>query len=340
VPGSTPPIALDTFGSDQAPGPEVAGALAASREAGLEILLVGDGARLDDELRKAGATTRDAVRVVHASEVVTMDDHPAAAFRAKRDSSLRVAVDRVKAGEAGAIVSAGNSGAILAHALFVLGRLPGVERPAIVTVFPTAAGPLTLCDAGANVDVGPAMLAQFALLGAAYDAAVHRRRPRVGLLSNGAEPGKGTELTRAAHALLAALPQRSWRYAGYVEGSALFKGAVDVVATDGFTGNVVLKSAEGLAEAFLGLISAELTATPRGRVGAAVVEPVLRGLRRRIHYAETGGALLAGVDGTVIVCHGRSDATAIKNGLVRAAQMAEARIPARLAEAVTILRER
>ncbi len=337
MPGTRPQIALDAFGGDQAPVAEVAGALMAVREAAVEVLLVGDRARLDEQLTRAGVTPRDAVRIVHASEVVTMDDHPAQAYRTKRDSSLRLACDVVKAGQACAVVSAGNSGAILAHALFVLGRLPGVERPAIVTVFPTPSGPLTLCDAGANVDVKPAMLVQFALLGAAYDTVVHQRRPRVGLLANGTEASKGTELTRAAHAVLAALPQRTWRYLGHVEGSELFRGAVDVVATDGFTGNVVLKTAEGLAEAFLGLVHAELTGTARGRVGAAMITPALAGLRQRIHYAETGGALLAGVDGVVMVCHGRSDAAAIKNAILRGAELATAQVHRRLADAVGIL---
>jgi glycerol-3-phosphate acyltransferase PlsX len=268
-----------------------------------------------------------------------MDDHPAQAFRAKRQSSLRLAFDAVKAGEADAVVSAGNSGAVLAHGVFVLGRLDGVERPGIATVFPTPAGPLTLCDVGANVDVKPAMLAQFALLGAAYDRVAHKRpRPRVGLLSNGGEPGKGTELTRAAHAILHALPKDApLRYLGYVEGSDLFRGMVDVVATDGFTGNVVLKSAEGIAEAFLTLVRHELSATTRGRLGAAVVAPALRSLKKQIHYSETGGALLAGVDGVVLIAHGRSDAIAIKNAILAAARFAKDRMHAQLADAVRSL---
>jgi glycerol-3-phosphate acyltransferase PlsX len=268
-----------------------------------------------------------------------MDDHPAQAFRAKPRSSLRLAFDAVKAGEADAVVSAGNSGAVLAHGVFVLGRLDGVERPGIATVFPTPAGPLTLCDVGANVDVKPPMLAQFALLGAAYDRVAHKRpRPRVGLLSNGGEPGKGTELTRAAHAILAALPKDApLRYLGYVEGSDLFRGMVDVVATDGFTGNVVLKSAEGIAEAFLTLVRHELEATTRGRLGAAVVAPALKSLKKQIHYSETGGALLAGVDGVVLIAHGRSDALAIKNAILAAARFAKDRMHDKLADAVRSL---
>lgn len=319
-------VAVDAMGSDRAPRPEVAGALDAvvsAGEAPIEVLLVGDEPRLTALIDEGctelgvGADLRARVRVRHAPEVVTMDDHAAQAFRAKPRSSMRLAFDAVQAGDADAVVSAGHSGAILAHAVFVLGRLPGIDRPAIVTVFPTPAGPLTLCDAGANVDPKPATLAQFARLGAAYDRVAHgRARPRVGLLSNGAEPGKGTELTRAAHALLAeAGDGAAWQYLGYVEGSDLFGGTVDVVATDGFTGNVVLKTSEGLAEAWL------------HRLDRAA-------LPAELQYQRTGGALLAGVDGVVVVAHGRSDATAIANAIRGAARFAAASMPARLADAV------
>lgn len=329
-------LAIDAMGSDRAPGPDVAGAVAAVREAPLEVVLVGDAARVQAELARIGARGERNVHVEHAAEVVTMDDHPAQAFRTKRASSLRLATELVKAGRAAALVSAGNSGAVLAHALFVLGRTRGVERPALVTVFPTTAGPLTLCDVGANVDVKPSMLAQFGVLGAAYDRVVHRRaRPRVGLLSNGTEDSKGTELTRAAHPLLAAAAARAdFRFAGYVEGSGIWDGAVDVVATDGFTGNVVLKACEGVAGALFGLVRQRLTATPRARVGGALVAPALRDLGRRIDFAETGGALLAGVDGVVVIAHGKSDTTAMKNAVLLADRFARAALPARLADAI------
>lgn len=329
-------LAIDAMGSDGAPGPDVAGAVAAVREAPIEIVLVGDAAQLHAELDRIGARHERGVHVEHAAEAVTMDDHPAQVFRTKRGSSLRAALELVKAGRAQALVSAGNSGAILAHALFVLGRSAGVERPALVTVFPTTAGPLTLCDVGANVDVKPSMLAQFGVLGAAYDRVVHQRpRPRVGLLANGTETSKGTELTRAAYGLLAEAAARgAFRFVGYVEGSGLWDGAVDVVATDGFTGNVVLKACEGVAGALFGLVRQRLGASPRGRLGGALVAPMLRDLGRRIDFTETGGALLAGVDGVVVIAHGKSDVTAMKNAVLLADRFARADLPAQLTAAI------
>ncbi|HET7500231.1 MAG TPA: phosphate acyltransferase PlsX, partial [Kofleriaceae bacterium] len=294
-------VVVDAFGSDRAPGPEVAGTLRAVRaprapgEAALEVTLVGDQPRLEATLERLGRTADDPIRIVHAAEVVTMDDHPAQVFRTKRDSSMRVAVDQVAEGHGDAVVSAGNSGAMLACALFVMGRLRGVERPAIVTVLPTPTGPLVLCDAGGNVEPRPSHVAQFGVIAAAYDHVVHgRERPRLGLLSNGSEPGKGTQLTREAHALLSAM-RGGFHYVGYVEGSDLFRGELDCIATDGFTGNVVLKTCEGIAEGMFGIVRQELEKTPLARLGSALVAPALRGLAKRIDYTEIGGALLAGV---------------------------------------------
>jgi glycerol-3-phosphate acyltransferase PlsX len=320
------------MGSDRAPGPEVAGALRAAREHDeLEVTLVGDAPRLRDALmHEGGDDDTGRVRVVHATEVVTMHDHPGQAFRQKPDSSLRVAVDRVASGDGDAVVSAGNSGALLATALFVLGRLPGVERPAIVTVLPTPTGPLVLCDAGANVEPRATQLAQFGVIGAAYDRVVHgRARPRLGLLSNGAEPGKGTQLTRDAHALLAAA-DGAFQFVGYVEGSDLFRDVVDVVATDGFTGNVVLKTCEGIAEGLFGLVREEIEKSALARLGAAFVAPALRDVAKRIDYTEIGGALLAGVSKPVVIAHGRSDATAIASAIRAAAGFASQALPDQL----------
>ena len=336
-------VVVDAFGSDHAPGPEAAGALRAVRaprnglEHPLEVILVGDIARLDAALDSLGRAPSDPIRVVHASEVVAMDDHPGQAFRNKPDSSMRVAVAHVAEGHGDAVVSAGNSGAMLACALFVIGRLPGVERPAIVAVLPTPAGPVVLCDAGANVEPRPSQLAQFGVIAAAYDRVVHgRERPRLGLLSNGTEPGKGTPLTRDAHALLAAV-RGGFHYANYVEDSDLFRGAIDCIATDGFTGNVVVKTCEGIAEGMFGMVRQELEKTPLARLGAALVAPALRGVARRIDYTEVGGALLAGVLRPVVIAHGRSDAQAIASAIRAAARFAERGLPHQLATAIRAL---
>jgi phosphate acyltransferase len=352
-------IALDAMGGDHAPAPEVAGAVAAVREADLRVILCGDRDKLREELARAGGRESDRLSIRHASQVVGMHDHPGRAFRQKRDSSLRVAFDLVRAGEAGAVVSAGNSGAVLSHALFLLKRLPDVERPGIVTVFPrplshaerdaaarrgeadpaaVPMGTLVLCDMGANVEVKPTMLAQFGILGAHYDRIVHgHARPRVGLLSNGSEDTKGTDLTRAAHAILrqaAENPDAQFQYVGYIEGSELFRGDIDVVATDGFTGNVVLKVSEGVSQTVLRMVKAALTSTLRAKLGAALVKPALMALRQSIDYSEAGGAVLAGVDGLVVICHGRSDATAMKNAIKAADEDARAGLVGQLAQAM------
>ncbi len=336
-------IAVDAMGGDHAPGPEVHGAIAALREArdeSLAVALVGDAAKLREAVDRLDipAALEPRVRIHHASEVVGMSDSPAQAFRRKPDSSLRVAVDMVRNGEAAAVVSAGNTGAVLGHALLVLGRMEGVLRPGILTVFPTPASTLVLCDMGANAEVKPSMLAQFGILGANYDRIVHgHERPRVGLLSNGKEARKGTELTRAAHLLLeqaAALPAAKFEYVGYVEGSEIFRGGIDVVATDGFTGNVVLKVSEGLSAAMLEMIRQQIAELRSTEEGAAAECEALERMARRVDARETGGALLGGVSGAVVVCHGSSDATAIKNGIVAADTLVTRNVIERLARAI------
>jgi glycerol-3-phosphate acyltransferase PlsX len=327
-------IALDAMGGDHAPGPEVSGAVAAVRDTPLRVLLVGNQNRLTQELHALGAKNDGRIEVVHADEVVTMEDSPAQVFRQKPNSSLRVAFDLVKAGKAQALVSAGNSGAVMAHALFVLKRVKNVDRPGIVTVFPTPTGKLVLCDMGANVEVKPRALAQFGLLGAHYDRIVHgHARPRVGLLSNGTEEGKGTDLTRAAHQVLVLAskhPEADFTYVGYVEGSEIFHGHIDVVATDGFTGNVVLKTAEGVAEAILRMVKRALTSNLTAKLGAMLARSSLEGLRDTLHYSDSGGALLCGVRGVTTICHGRSDAIAIKNAIKASNRFVERELVPRL----------
>lgn len=309
------------------------------------IVLVGDEARvrpgLDRLLGRAPEGVRAQVEVRHAPEVITMDDAPAIAVKQKKQSSMRICFDLLRSGEVDAIVSAGNSGAAMACGLFVLGRLPGVDRPAIVTTFPTMRGPCALLDMGANVDPKPAVLAQFAVMGAVYARLQHGiARPRVGLLSNGAEEHKGTALTRETHRMLlrgrATGDAADFEYVGYVEGRDIFKGNADVVVTDGFTGNVLLKGCEGLVEAVFHMARAEIGGSgPLVKLGASLMKPAFRRLKRRIDYAETGGAPLLGVEGVVLICHGGSTPRAIKNAILLAQRFAESALASALREAVS-----
>jgi len=319
------------MGGDDAPGPELDGALHALKEGTARVILVGDEARI-----RAGLTSRgvdvsafgDRLRVRHASEVITMDDHPAQAARAKKDSSMRVAFELVKSGEAHAVVSAGNSGAMMACGLFVLRRVPGLDRPGVCTTFPSRNGVCALIDMGANIEVKPMTLAQFAVLGATYVRLLHGvPRPRVGLLSNGTEDSKGTELLRETLAMLrgvAAAPGATFDFRGYVEGRDIFGGEIDVVVTDGFTGNVVLKTAEGAASVITKLLKEELMASPLRKLGALFLRGAFRSLARRLDYAEHGGAPLLGVEGNVVLCHGGSNEKAIKNAIRMAARLSGA----------------
>jgi glycerol-3-phosphate acyltransferase PlsX len=324
-----PRIAVDAMGADAAPRVEVEGVVAAVRERGTQVVLVGDEKRISAELKALGAQG-EKIEILHAPEVITMDDAPSMAVKQKKKSSMRMCFDLVKAREADAVVSAGNSGAMMACGLFVLGRLPGVERPAIVTTFPTKAGECALLDMGANVDPKPIVLAQSAVLGAVYARLLHgKSQPKVGLLSNGSEEHKGTPLTRDAHALLSRANQggstnAAFTFVGNVEGRDIFKGEVDVVVTDGFTGNVVLKSVEGAAEAIMSMVREEVMRSGIiAKLGAALMTSALRRLKRRTDYAEHGGAPLLGVDGVALICHGGSSATALKNAVYVADRFAQ-----------------
>ena len=335
-----PRIAVDAMGSDAAPRVELEGVLSAVRTSGVHVILVGDEPRLRAELAALGANDKkDRIVVRHAPDVITMHDAPSMAVKGKKQSSMRICFDMVKAGEADAVVSAGNSGAMMACGLFVLGRLPGVERPAIVTTFPTKAGECALLDMGANVDPKPAVLAQFAVLGSVYARLLHgKARPRVGLLSNGSEDHKGTQLTRDAHQLLTRPDPAGgadFSYVGYVEGRDIFRGQVDVVVTDGFTGNVVLKSVEGAAEVILDMVREEVERSGiLSKLGAALMTGALKRLRRRTDYAEHGGAPLLGVDGVALICHGGSNAMAMKNAVFVADRFAQMGLRKELTTAV------
>jgi glycerol-3-phosphate acyltransferase PlsX len=316
-------VAVDAMGGDAAPRAEVEAVLSAIADPSIDIVLVGDEARLRRVLDEMGASA-GRIQIRHAPEVIGMEDSPASAIRQKKGSSMRVCFDLARQGEVDAVVSAGNSGAAMAGGLLVMGRMAGVERPGIVTTFPTKTGQCALLDMGANVDLRPSVLAQFSVLGAGYARLIHgKARPRVGLLSNGSEDHKGTALTREAHQLLTRAGtkgrQAGFEYLGYVEGRDIFRGGADVVVMDGFTGNVLLKTCEGLVDWLTHAVREEVKAGSFiEKLGGLMMRPALRRFRQRSDYAETGGAPLVGVDGVVIICHGSSDGRAIRNG-VRAA---------------------
>jgi phosphate acyltransferase len=306
-------IAVDAMGGDRAPGVVVEGAWLAARDLGVEIVLVGLRDAVERELSRLNAPP---LEIVPASQSVAMRESPSSALK-KKDSSIKIAFDLVKADRVQAVVSAGNSGAMMATGMFVLGRLPQVARPAILVVVPSIGKGTVVLDAGANVDCKPHHLAQFGIMGAIYaERVLGIASPRVGVLSNGEEDGKGNDLTRAANELLAGT---SLNHVGYVEGRDICNAAVDVIVCDGFTGNVVLKTMEGIAtfagEVLRGAFQKNLTS----RLGYLMTRKALRDAYRRLDYAEYGGAPLIGLDGVAIVAHGGSNPLAIKNA-IRAAR--------------------
>jgi len=272
--------------------------------------------------------------IVNASQVIEMEEHPAAAVKAKKDSSMMVGMDLIKRGEADAFVSAGNSGGVMAAALFRLGRIRGIKRPALSTVYPTTPGLCFMLDVGANTDCKPEYLLQFAYMGVAYAERVLRiANPRVGIVSNGEEETKGNILVQEAHQLL---KKSGLNFIGNVEGKDIPAGMADVVVTDGFTGNVIGKLSEGLAESLLSVIKEEIKKNPLATVGALLSKPAFDKVKKRLDYAEFGGAPLLGVDGVVIVAHGRSNAKAIKNAVRVAKQAVEGEMLAAIKEGIMI----
>jgi glycerol-3-phosphate acyltransferase PlsX len=315
-------IALDAMGGDLAPDAIVRGGVDAARELGVELALVGVPDAIQRSLAGLGPAP-GGVSIVPAEDVIGMDEHGATAARQKRRSSIVVGLREVKEGRAAAFVSAGNTGAVMAGAVLVLGRVRGIERPALGTVFPATGGRWVLMlDVGANAEVKPHYLAQFAEMGQAYARrALGTPSPRVALLSIGEEASKGNQLVQEAYAALASRP--GLNFVGNVEGKDITRGLAEVIVTDGFTGNVAIKVAEGVAEFILEELRVVLTSRLRFKLAAATLRPAFRLLRGRLDYREYGGAPLLGVDGVVIIGHGRSDARAVLNA-VRAARDAAA----------------
>lgn len=316
-------IALDAMGGDHGPAPCIEGALQAAKELDVDVILVGDDATLTQECARLGvADSRLSIR--HAPQVVEMHESPAAVARKKRDSSIWIATELVKSGEAGAVVSPGNTGASMVSAFFVLGLTKGVERPAIATSLPTLTGEAIMLDVGANVDCTAKHLEQFGLMGNEYGKHLFRKpNPRVGLLSIGEEDSKGNEVTKEAFKLLKA---SQLNFIGNVEGRDVYSGTADVVVCDGFIGNVALKISEGVADTIKKLLLKEISSSWLGRLAYPLIAGPLLNLKRRIDYAEFGGAPLLGVNGITMICHGRSSAKAIKNAIRRAKGMAEGRV--------------
>lgn len=303
-------IAVDAMGGDYAPDEVVKGALEAALEFGQEVILVGDQERINHELAGQGGNL---ITVVHAPEVVDMGEAPAVAVRRKRNSSIVKATGLVKEGSAEAVVSAGSTGAAMASALLGLGRIKGIDRPAIASILPSERGGTVLLDVGANVDCKPQNLLQFGIMGYLYaEKILGISNPRVGLLSIGEEETKGNELTLSAFPLLR---EANINFVGNVEGRDIFRGTVDVVVCDGFVGNVVLKAGEGMASALFHIMKEEVTKSWLAKMGTALTVSALRGCKRKLDYSEYGGAPLLGVNGVVIICHGSSTAKAIKNAI-------------------------
>jgi phosphate acyltransferase len=325
-------IVVDAMGSDNYPKPDVVGAVMAAREYGVEITLVGDASKIQPELDKAqaGANGKDLpLRVIHAPEMLTMEDKGEdlvmKARHKEAQNSMAVGIDLVKNGEADAFVTAGNTGAAMVTSLFQLGRIRGVDRPGIAGPFPTATGICTVIDIGANPDCKPENLLQFAIMGSVYAERVRKiNNPRIGLISNGEEAGKGSDLVKGAYPLL---KNAKINFIGNVEGKEIFNGHADVAVTDGFTGNVMLKSSEAVAKLLIEKIREAIKGGgPLVLLGGALIRPALGKIRKLLDPSEEGAAPLLGVNGLVFIGHGRSDAVAIKNSIRVAKEAVESKV--------------
>jgi glycerol-3-phosphate acyltransferase PlsX len=330
-------IALDAMGSDRAPKPEIEGAIQAARRFGIHVALVGPEETLRAELSRHPFSRSLPISVVHASEVIGMEDKAVQAVRAKRDSTMRVGLRLVREGKATAFITAGNTGAAMATAKMVLGGLPGVDRPALVAVIPTSIGSVsTLLDVGANVDCKPHNLEQFAVMGDIYFRSMFgTASPRVGLLSIGEEEGKGNELTRESFDLLKQLPIN---FVGNVEGRDIYSGKVDVIVADGFVGNVALKTSEGVANLVRATLKETLAATITRQVGYLLSRSAFSDFKKRLDHTEYGGAPLLGVKGACFITHGSSNVNAIKNAIRVAAEFAEHNITANIEKEMAAVR--
>ena len=328
------PIAVDAMGGDYAPQSAVEGAFRAATEDGASVILVGDRARVEAELRKHGDAS-GRIEVVHAEEVVGMDEPAITPIRKKRRSSIRLCAELVKEGRAQALVTAGNTGAAMIAAKMVIGTVAGVDRPALAAVLPNQRGRTVLLDVGANVDVKPVHLREFAVMGHFYaQEVIGTPSPRIGLMSIGEEEGKGTDLTREVFKVL---KTTGLNFVGNVEGRDVFNGTVDVIVCDGFVGNVILKSAEALAEFILKMLRTEIEATPRAKMGYLLAKPAFDRFRQRTDYSEYGAAPLLGINGGCFIGHGRSNARAMQNAIRRALEFSSAQLDRKIRDKIAEL---
>lgn len=313
-------IAIDAMGGDFAPRAIVEGAVMASKKYGAKVILVGDEDQVGKELSKH-PTSKLPIYLHHAPHVVAMHESPSVVIRKMKDTSIKVAIDLAKEAQADAVVSAGNSGAAMALAMYIFRKLEGVDRPAIATIHPTTKGSTILIDSGGNVDCKPSHLVQFAIMGDAYARYIlGKAEPRIGVLSNGEEEGKGNDLTREVHDVLSQTPIN---YVGYVEGRDLNSGVVDVIVCDGFVGNVVLKLSEGLWELIHASLKWEARDNFRAKVAYFLMGRAMRRLEKRMDYSEYGGAPLLGINGNCVICHGSSNGKAIMNAIRLASNLAK-----------------
>jgi phosphate acyltransferase len=326
-------IALDAMGGDHAPRAEVEGAILAARELDVRIFLVGVEATVRHELNRHRHRGLP-IEIVNATEIITMTDSPSHAFRRKKDSSLHVAAKLIRDGKAEALVTAGNTGAAMTVARFVLGTLPSVDRPALAAAFPNMKDKVTvILDVGANVDSKPLQIEQFAVMGEIYYRTIFgTKRPRVALLSIGEEEMKGNELTREA---ANRLKQAAINFTGNVEGRDVFRGDVDVIVCDGFIGNVALKISEGLVEHIGGMLKKAIKSSLTSQLGYALSKRAFDDFRKRTDYSEYGGAPLLGVRGVTIIGHGRSNPNAIKNAIRVASELCKARVNEKIDQELT-----
>ena len=326
-------IALDAMGGDHGPDELIAGAIQAVQEVDLRVTLVGDKqlirACLDRSLPGDDVSSR--LQIAHTSEMVEMGESPVEAIRKKKNASVMVAFDLVRTGEVDAAVSAGNSGATMAAAIRKLGRLKHVSRPGLASIVPTLKKPVVMMDVGANVDCRPQHLFQFGLMASAFSQIFEIDSPRVGILSIGEEAGKGNHLVKEAHAML---EESSLNFIGNVEGRDIFQGDVDVIVCDGFVGNICLKVSEGLVEAAGQMIREGIRESIAAKVGYLLARPVFRRLKKRVDYAEYGGAPLLGINGTGLICHGKSSTAAIKNALIETGKIVEMKVNAKIADSI------